>query len=105
MTPRVWKFWTESVIPDEFRPEYVGECNVLSSYGLSKSQTCVVISHSSALHCSAIWSKMRQGPTYHLLGTVAKALHWSQIRAISLDAKWARIVSKSQDWGGSDVIL
>jgi len=29
MTPRVRKFWTESVIPDEFQPEYVGECNIL----------------------------------------------------------------------------
>ena len=30
MTPRVQKFWMESVIPDEFQPEYVGECNVLT---------------------------------------------------------------------------
>jgi len=29
MTPRVWKFQTESIIPDEFWLEYVGECNVL----------------------------------------------------------------------------
>jgi len=34
-----------------------------------------------------------------------KALHQLQSRAISLNMKRERIVSESQDWGGSDAIL